>query len=337
MQKEKSNKKSSLQEPFVSVLTPVYNGEKYLRECIESVLDQNYEHWDYVLVDNQSTDGSLDIMREYAAQDSRIRIHENEEFLPQMENLNHVFRQVSPKSKYCKVVHADDWLFPNCLSEMVALAEKYPRVGIVNSYYLDDDIVRPEGVPHSTNVIDGYELGRDYLFNSHSWFGSPSNILIKTKLILERDEPYDPDNFHSDHGLCLDILKTHDFGFVHQVLTFSRRHEQSHTNQVAYKFGTFTLGRIKNLINHGDFYLSDQEFRKIINQRIDKYHYNIASKTLFGDSEVRDFHFNELEKLGIKLNKWKMLKCILSEIFSLRRFLALKKRIFNKQKLAPGS
>lgn len=329
MQKENSKQKDDAPRPFVSVLTPVYNGEEFLRECIESVLNQRYSNFEYVLVNNQSTDSSLKIMQEYAAEDSRIRIHNNREFLPQMENLNHAFRQISPESKYCKVVHADDWLFEDCITEMVALAEKHPNVGIVNSYYLDDDTVRPEGLPYPSHVIDGYELGRDYLLNSHTRFGSPSNILIRTKLILEREKPYDPNDIHSDHGLCLDILKTHDFGFVHKLLTFSRRHEQSHTNQVAYKYGTFNLGRIKNLINYGDFYLTEQEYDNLMTQRFDKYHQNIALKVLLREKEVQNFHFRELERLNLKLSRWKMLKYILIEIFSVKRnLLALKNMVF---------
>ena len=59
--------------PLVSVLTPVYNCEKYLRTCIESVLAQTYTNWEYVIVNNCSTDGTLAIAQEYAAADSRIR------------------------------------------------------------------------------------------------------------------------------------------------------------------------------------------------------------------------------------------------------------------------
>ena len=43
--------------PFVSVVTPVFNGERYLAECIESVLEQTFGDWEYIVVDNQSTDG----------------------------------------------------------------------------------------------------------------------------------------------------------------------------------------------------------------------------------------------------------------------------------------
>ena len=65
--------------PLVSVVTPVYNGERFLRECIESVLAQTYQHWDYTIVDNSSTDQTSEIAREYAARDSRIRVLRNAE------------------------------------------------------------------------------------------------------------------------------------------------------------------------------------------------------------------------------------------------------------------
>ncbi|HID65334.1 MAG TPA: glycosyltransferase family 2 protein, partial [Anaerolineae bacterium] len=110
-------------QPLVSVVTPVYNAEPYLAECIESVLAQTYENWEYIIVNNCSTDHSLEIARHYAQQDARIHIHNNDEFLKQFQNWNHAMRQISPESKYCKVVHADDWLFPECLARMVEVAE----------------------------------------------------------------------------------------------------------------------------------------------------------------------------------------------------------------------
>jgi len=68
-------------QPFVSVITPVYNGEKYLAECIESVLGQTYAAWEYIIVNNCSSDRTLEIAQSYARQDSRIRIHNNPGFV----------------------------------------------------------------------------------------------------------------------------------------------------------------------------------------------------------------------------------------------------------------
>ena len=125
---------ASTPAPLVSVVTPVYNGESYLRECIDSVLAQTYPHWDYTLVNNCSADRTLDIAREYASKDPRIRIHDNETFVPVIQNHNIAFRQISADSKYCKVIHADDWMFPECLERMVDLAEQHATVVIVGSY-----------------------------------------------------------------------------------------------------------------------------------------------------------------------------------------------------------
>src|SRR5215813_7302249 len=140
-------------QPLVSVITPVYNGELYLRECIESVLAQTYRNWDYTIVNNCSTDRTLEIAREFAARDSRLRIHNNETFVRVIPNHNIAFRQISPASKYCKPVAADDMLLPECLERMVCLAEKHPNVAMVGAYGLHsraDLGVYCKGVPYST-------------------------------------------------------------------------------------------------------------------------------------------------------------------------------------------
>src|SRR5437667_4393659 len=104
--------------PWISVVTPVFNGEPYLAQCIEAVLGQTYRQFDYTIVNNCSTDRSLEIAQRYAAQDSRIRVVSNETFLSQIANLNHALTYVSPNSKYCKLALADDLLFPSYLESM---------------------------------------------------------------------------------------------------------------------------------------------------------------------------------------------------------------------------
>ena len=60
--------------PFVSILVPVYGAEKYLRRCLDSILNQNFEDMEVILVNDASPDRSLQIMEEYAAKDSRFKI-----------------------------------------------------------------------------------------------------------------------------------------------------------------------------------------------------------------------------------------------------------------------
>src|SRR5436309_4038911 len=123
-------------QPFVSILTPVYNGAEYLDVCIQSVLAQTYSNLEYIIVDNHSSDRTPEIAAKYARLDPRIRVEKNDGVLPIIANHNRAFSLISPLSKYCKVVSADDWLFPECLDRMVRTAETNPTVGIVGSYQL---------------------------------------------------------------------------------------------------------------------------------------------------------------------------------------------------------
>lgn len=122
--------------PLVSVVTPVYNGAEFLPQCIESVLAQTYRNWDFTIVNNCSTDDTLNVCLKYAAIDTRIRVVTNPSFLNIIENHNRTLSYLSPQAKYCKVVFADDWLFSSCIEELVANAEQHPSVGIVSSYAL---------------------------------------------------------------------------------------------------------------------------------------------------------------------------------------------------------
>ncbi|MGE0406800.1 MAG: glycosyltransferase family 2 protein, partial [Candidatus Korobacteraceae bacterium] len=71
---------SETSAPLVSIITPVYNGEEFLVECIESVLAQTYQNWEYIIVNNHSKDRSLEIAEEYARRDPRVRVVTGKEF-----------------------------------------------------------------------------------------------------------------------------------------------------------------------------------------------------------------------------------------------------------------
>ena len=63
---------------MITIYTQVYNAKPYIRQCVESVLHQTYPHFEYYLADNGSTDGCKEILEEYAASDSRIKLFRNE-------------------------------------------------------------------------------------------------------------------------------------------------------------------------------------------------------------------------------------------------------------------
>jgi glycosyltransferase involved in cell wall biosynthesis len=297
----------------------VYNAEPYLAECIESVLAQTYGNWEYVIVNNCSKDRSLEIAQKYAQRDHRIRVHNNTEFLSQFQNWNHAMRQISTESKYCKVVHADDWLFPECIAQMVALAEAYPSVGIVSAYRLDEDRVTLDGLPYPSTAISGHVVCRAVLLGGLYVFGSPTSLLVRSDIIRTRMEFYDASILHADTAVCFDILQDHDFGFVHQVLSFTRRHNESVTS-LTHKFNTRSLADISFLLKYGPIYLSDQEFEARRHRVLTSYHRYLARCVLERkDKAFWQYHRTEMKKLGHPISTARVAKAVLVSLLDVRQ------------------
>jgi len=291
-----------VEQPLVSVVTPVYNGERYLRECIDSVLAQTYQHWDYTIVNNGSTDRTLDIALEYAAKDSRIRVHDNDTFVRVNANYNVAYRQISPDSTYCKLVAADDWLFPECLEKMVRLAEEHPTVAIVGAYGLQGARVAWSRFPYPSTVVPGREACRLRLLEGHNFFGTPTAVLFRSDIVRSRHAFYNESNLHADSEAYLECLEHHDFGFVHQVLTFSREHQESLTS-FSRDFNTYLPGNLYELVKYGATYLAEEELRQRIREHLLHYYQYLGEQVY--KRRGRDFwhfHRNKLAELGYPLS-----------------------------------
>jgi glycosyltransferase involved in cell wall biosynthesis len=268
--------------PFVSVVTPVYNGGDYLERCIESVLEQSYENFEYVIVDNCSTDATPDILRRFAAKDERIRVLTNQEFLTSIQNHNAAMRAISEASEFCKVVHADDWLFPNCIAEMVSLARQHPSVGVVCSYYLEGDVVCGDGLPYEREVVAGSEVCRDVLLGKLPFaiFGNPSSELIRSDLIRARPDFYAEKNpYVADKEACFDVLADSDLGFVHQVLSFNRYHGSS-VSSTGARLNPWIAGHLRIVTHYGPNLLSESEYRRVLGGWLDTY-YRYLGKAVY--------------------------------------------------------
>lgn len=305
-------------EPLVSVVTPVYNGEKYLEKCIESVIAQTYENWEYIIVNNCSTDGTLDIARRYADMDRRITIHNNKEFLSHYQNGNLAFKLIPPDCKYCKVVHADDWMFPECISRMVEVAENFPEIGLVSSYRMDGSKVNLDVLPYPSTYVAGREIARNRLLSNQYLFGSPTTLMIRSDLIRKREQMYDPSEYHSDVSLCLDLLSESDFGFVHQVLTFSRRHEESVTESIAPKYDSRRLASLKAFFDYSDQFLTEDEKEKYGKIKVKNYYNKMAKNILFNRSvDVFKYEKNGLVAAGFQFSSVKFFRSLVLESYRL--------------------
>lgn len=302
-------------EPLVSVVTPVYNGERFLAECIESVLAQDYGNWEYVIANNCSTDRTSEIADRYSAKDSRIRLVNDEEFLPLIANWNRALRHIDAGSRYCKVVHADDLLLEGCLRKMVEVAEAHSSVGIIGAYRIDGDRVNLDAIPYPRSMMNGREVCRRRLLGKPDVFGSPTSLLIRSDLISSRQSFYEETELHADTAVCFDLLEQADFGFVHQVLTYTRLHEEAVTSG-ARAMGTQKASQFTRLLKYGPRYLERQEFRRRYRVLSRRYYRMLALKLLYGlfDREVRKgskkfwaYHRSALAQHGHRLSRVKVL------------------------------
>lgn len=294
--------------PSVSVVTPFYNTREFLAECIESVLRQTYQNWEYILVDNCSTDGSSEVASHYASRfPGKIRLIHTESFLSQVQNYNFALSCISPSSKYCKMVQADDLLFPDCIRSMVEAAEAYPSVGIVAAYELQGDCVSLDGLPYPSPELRGRDVCRLYFMKDMYLFGTPTSLLMRSELIRSR-VPFYEERFapFEDAHACFDLLRTWNFGFVHQVLTYSRRDNESILSRIrAFKYLLFS--RLAIVVSHGRDYLSAEEYNRCLKDAERRYFLYLSRCALRGRSrEFWELHRNGLASINYILN-WRLL------------------------------
>lgn len=303
---------------LVSVITPVYNGGAFLRECIQSVLDQTYENFEYLIVDNESSDETPGIAEEFAASDPRIKVIRCDEHVGIIENWNRSLRPISGDSDYLKFVHADDWLFADCLSRMVELADANQDIGLVSAYRLEEERVSLDELPpdapflpgSDTFTMDGRQVARAVLQKRASVLGSPTSILIRSGLVSP-DKPFFTDEFlHADKDACLRVLQECDFGFVKQVLTYTRRHNESVTS-LTNSLDTRRQENLLMLRKYGPALLSDAEYERAERREFVDYYNFLARKAgTRAGREFWDSHRKVLASAGKPMSRWRLVRAM---------------------------
>jgi glycosyltransferase involved in cell wall biosynthesis len=298
-------------KPLVSVITPFYNTAPYLAQCIESVLAQSYTKFEYILLDNCSTDGSSEIAERYSGRDSRIRFIRCSQFVSQLENYNRALTEISEASQYCKVVSADDYIFPEYLRLMVQAFERSESIGLVSSYGLWGNVIRgapatlrplPSDYPYPTPILSGREVARWYLRTGIHIFGSPTTVMYRSSLVRNQRAFYDESALHADTEKCMEILAHCDFGFVHQVLSFVRRDNDS-TSSAFREFEPYILDRYIIVRRYSLVFLEASEAaarRKDIKRL---YYRTLAAAAIrFRERAFWQYHNKGLKSLGEALD-----------------------------------
>lgn len=287
-----------MHNPLVSIVTPFHNTSPYLDQCIQSVLEQTFRDFEYILVDNCSTDGSDEIAEKYARQDSRIRFIRRRTLLSQVRNYNTALEEISNGCAFVKIVQADDFLFPPCLESMLGVFEQSSSVGLVSSYWLKGDEVRGSGFPHATTFLPGPEVVRLFLRTGLWVFGSPTAVMYRADLLQKGVPFYDESQLHEDTDKCMEILKTWDFGFAHQVLSFSRADNDSISSAVRH-LQPVALDRYILIQRHASAFLDQREASGLKSRSRSNYYRTLAQQALrFHALRFWQYHKDGLKTLG---------------------------------------
>ncbi len=216
--------------PPVSICLPVLNGQAFLSTAIDSILGQTYPHFELLISDDGSTDGSLDVINHYLKSDSRIKLLERHSPLGLFGNYNNCLR--SSAGKYVKPFAQDDVLHLSFLSEAVAVMEENPTVALLSTARISIDakgnpddwegITDASAVLKKTGQIASHLVEKASLFPVVNFIGEPSAVMFSSRAT---GEGFDTRFNHlGDLEYWLQILKKGDYFFLNKKLCFFRRH-----------------------------------------------------------------------------------------------------------------
>lgn len=174
----------------LSVVMPVYNAEEYVEECITSVLDQSFQNFEFVIVDDCSSDGTWSIIQEYEENDTRIKAFRNQQNLGVVKTRNKAFSKACGSSEYVAIMDSDDVCLPERLERQVSFLERHEDHGVVggNTVIINE---RGERIGHRAYPETNRDVQRELVFRSP--FAQPAVMLRRSILrrVGEYNEEYE--------------------------------------------------------------------------------------------------------------------------------------------------
>ena len=236
--------------PQITVAMPVYNGEGYVHLAIQSVLDQTYSDFELLIVDNCSTDGTLEVIKAFS--DPRIRLHVNSSNLGMVGNWNRSVELAT--GEYIKFLSHDDLLDTTCLEEQIAgfLQHKQENIGIVTCkkkvINKNGKKVMPGfGLRGQSRTISGSVAIRKSIRSGRNIIGEPSVVLINTS-VLKASGPFELPEFTPDIKMWFKILRKKDLYFINKTLASYRISEQSTSSSVSKSQGAQFVALINEMM-----------------------------------------------------------------------------------------
>jgi glycosyltransferase involved in cell wall biosynthesis len=209
---------------------PTYNCSRYLPEAIESVLRQSYSDFEFIIIDDCSTDNSVELIGKYVEKDKRITLRVNERNVGQAKNLNLCLNHA--KGDYIKFVFSDDVLVSDkSLEKLVSVLDKDHKVALVTTarYLIDEksNILKMLSEYEETITCSGTDIIKECLLEQKNKIGEPTAVLFRRKYAVRGfNEKY---NQNVDWEMWLHILEQGKFAYIHEPLCSFRTHPNQQT------------------------------------------------------------------------------------------------------------
>ena len=295
-----NNTESQPKEILISVIIPVYNVEKYLRQCLNSVINQTYQNLEIICVNDASTDSSGEILKEYAQKDSRIKIIENE------ENLGlGLTRNVGIKAATGDYVHcldADDWMELNAYQRMIKILSYKPEIEVLHfNYRVYDNIygykkdvpIQREYLQYFNEIFDMKKTPEILdLWTTSAWLK-----IIRRSFILENNLFYNNYKCLEDIEYSLNlILKAKKVFFFPKILLNYRMNRSDSLMSKRFKYldnimkdYELALEKSKDLSEEGR-----KAYLRFINKKVIENYYEAYKANEISLKEIREI-INKLD------------------------------------------
>jgi len=202
--------------PSVSVLITVYNRERYLGDCLASLLASTFSDWEAIVVDDASSDESVAVAHNYAARDARIHVFENAENLGDYPNRNKASEYA--RGRYLKYLDSDDTISPDGLDTMVAAMDQHPEAALGLSHTARGQDLPLPACLSAHEVYEREFLGRGVL-------GCGPSAAIIRRDVFEDLGRFSPQRYLGDRDMWYRLTQPHPLVLIREDLIQWRRHE----------------------------------------------------------------------------------------------------------------
>jgi len=203
----------SSKTPLVSVVMPAYNAEKYISEAIESILNQTFKDFEFIIIDDGSTDRTWEIIQEYAKKDERIVPLRNDKNLKICMTLNKGIE--ASRGKYIARMDSDDWSYPNRLEKQVNFLEKNTDIVVCGGCLEVSDENLNLLYIRRYPTVDKIIRRKMFMYNA---FAHPS-VMFRGSSLREEEYYYDPDFYDAeDYDLYFRLGKNGSFANLEDIL-----------------------------------------------------------------------------------------------------------------------